>query len=340
MAPCGAAVPLRMKIDGGIVQRLHARVAPERDRLCVSHKIQGGAGIFSRQLRAQKGLDSPKNDPVYGEDEDYMDSNEKLRISSEILRKAKEFDATLVGIASVEELKRAPSFTVAPKMPEYSGVGADKEKIPGLGSGEVAWPEGARSVIVIAFAHPENQPELDYWYGSISPIGNRRLMATINKLVKWLNETYDVRPCHLPYHVERGGIFLKDAAVLGGLGCIGKNNMLVTPEYGPRVRLRAMTVNIDLPSTGPLNFDPCAGCDESCTKACPEEAFSKQLYKAKEYGREELPGRRGNYDRLACNIQMKLDENIAEIQEAEDCDQPLRVVKYCRKCEFACWVGK
>jgi len=50
---------------------------------------------------------------------------------------------------------------------------------------------------------------------------------------------------------------LKDAAVLAGLGCIGKNNLLLTPEYGSRVRLRAFTIDLVLPSTGPLPFDPC-----------------------------------------------------------------------------------
>jgi len=64
----------------------------------------------------------------------------------------------------------------------------------------------------------------------------------------------------LSYFIERGGIFLKDAAAMAGMGCIGKNNMLVTPEFGPRVRLRAMLAFEALPITEPADFDPCHGC--------------------------------------------------------------------------------
>jgi epoxyqueuosine reductase len=61
----------------------------------------------------------------------------------------------------------------------------------------------------------------------------------------------------LSYFIETGGIYLKDTAVLAGLGCIGKNNMLVTPELGPKVRLRALLLEEDLTPTGPIDFDPC-----------------------------------------------------------------------------------
>jgi len=72
----------------------------------------------------------------------------------------------------------------------------------------------------------------------------------------------------LPYHIENGGIYLKDAAVLAGLGTIGRNNLLITPEFGPRVRLRALLAGVDLPPTGPAGFDPCEGCPAPCLTDC------------------------------------------------------------------------
>ncbi|HAA89128.1 MAG: hypothetical protein XD63_1180 [Thermoanaerobacterales bacterium 50_218] len=257
-----------------------------------------------------------------------MDNIDKLKLSDAILKKAKEFGASLAGIASIDELKEAPSFTVAPRMAEYSGVGADG----------VVWPTGAKSVIVIAYAHPEEQPELDYWY-SRNTLGNKKLTEIINKLAQWLQEYHDVSLFHLPYHIERGGIYLKDAAVLAGLGCIGKNNLLITPEYGPRVRLKAMTINIDLPSTGRLNFDPCVHCDQRCIRVCPQNAFEKQIYTEEEYGRAELPGRKGNYNRIACNVQMRKDEDSAEFLKVGTSGDYIKVVKYCRRCELSCPVG-
>lgn len=43
--------------------------------------------------------------------------------SEEIVKIAIECGATLAGIANVEDLKKAPAFTVVTKMPEYNGVG-------------------------------------------------------------------------------------------------------------------------------------------------------------------------------------------------------------------------
>jgi len=269
-----------------------------------------------------------------------MNYTEKLQLSAAILNKAKEFGATLVGITDFEELKKAPSYTVAPQMPEYNSVGAYEGKMPDKKSGEVDWPDTAKSVVVIAYAHPAKQPELDYWYGEISPTGNKRLIAITNKLGKWLAEEYGIKAVNLPYHVEKGGIYLKDAAALAGLGCIGKNNLLLTPEYGSQVRLRAMAVNVDLPPTGPLTFDPCNGCDERCNKRCPQQSFREKIYTAEKFGREELPGRNGDYNRARCDIQMAIDEATAEIQDVEGIAEPVRVIKYCRRCELACPVGR
>jgi hypothetical protein len=58
----------------------------------------------------------------------------------------------------------------------------------------------------------------------------------------------------LPYRVEHGGTLFKDAAALAGLGTIGKNNLVITPEYGPHVRLKAMFLDVDLEPTGPIGF--------------------------------------------------------------------------------------
>ena len=89
-----------------------------------------------------------------------------------------------------------------------------------------------------------------------------------------LAETFEIAAQPLPYHVEKGGIFLKDAAMLAGLGIIGANNLLITPQFGPRVRLRALFLDCELAApTGPLNFSPCDGCNQPCWEACPQQAF-------------------------------------------------------------------
>ncbi len=91
---------------------------------------------------------------------------------------------------------------------------------------------------------------MDWWSGRFDPPGNRILADIARRLCDWIPAAFGVRTFHLPYHIERGGTYLKDAAVVAGLGCIGRNNLLVTRQYGPRVRLRALTLDADLSSTG------------------------------------------------------------------------------------------
>ena len=268
-----------------------------------------------------------------------MNYAKKLQLGSATLNKAKDLGASLVGICNIEELKKAPSFTMAPEMPGID-VGRRKSNL-GLEPGEVYWPSGAKSAVVIAYAHGEDKPHLDWWYGRIDPPGNRIMVDINKKLAAWIEDTCSIKTYPLPYHVEKGGIFLKDAAVYAGLGCIGKNNVLITPEYGPRVRLRAMLLSEYLPGTGPREYNPCYACHAPCLQVCPEEAFNDKIYSEAEMGQAQLPGLTGNYSRDKCYVQMNTDNEVAEEKEVpEISSEPLKIIKYCRNCELACPVGR
>lgn len=269
-----------------------------------------------------------------------MNNKDKLKISSVLLNKAIEFGADLVGFANVEDLKKSPSFTFAPKMPgSGQGIGTRENKL-NLKPGEVLWPENAKTVMIIAIHHPEDKPEMDWWFGRTDPPGNRILAKVVREICSWLDTKFDFNAFHLPYHVEKGGTYLKDTSVLAGLGCLGRNNILVTPKYGPRVRLRALTLDINLPSTGPLAFDPCHQCNEYCRKACPQKAFNAKQYAATDYNQEILPGRDGFFARPSCNQQMDINDTKAQEQVVDGFDEPIKIIKYCRICEFSCPVGK
>lgn len=269
-----------------------------------------------------------------------MTRKDNLQVSSALLLKAKELGANLVGFAAVKDLKNAPSFTFAPKMPGAGeGIGTRKNKL-GLQAGEVLWPEEAKTVMVIAVHHPEDKPEMDWWFGRVDPPGNKVLAKIVRELCAYIPQQFEINVFHLPYHVEKGGTFLKDASVLCGLGCIGRNNILVSKEYGPRVRLRALTLDVEFPSTGPLLFDPCNLCEGWCRKACPQNAFGKTMYTADEYQQEKLPGRDGSFSRPVCNLQMDNDNEVAKEQIVDGFDNPIKIIKYCRRCELSCPVGK
>jgi epoxyqueuosine reductase len=252
-----------------------------------------------------------------------------MSIGKQIIDAALENGATLAGIADMAALKSSPSHWIYPKMGDYAGVGTvkDGETLPP--DQLFNWPDSVKSVLVIALAHPKDLPLLDWWDGKGTP-GNRLLMDIIKRTRQQIETDLNIRTHALHYYVEKGGVFLKDAAALAGLGCIGENNMLVTPEYGPRVRLRALFLEAEIPPTGPVAFDPCADCNVKCRRVCPENAMGgKAPEVASIDDAVDLPARDGSYSRNLCNNRMEKD--VAEA---------LAVTKYCRKCEFVCPVGK
>jgi epoxyqueuosine reductase len=268
-----------------------------------------------------------------------MNTEISTDITSEIIEKAKEFGANLIGIADVEAVRNSPSHLIYGKLGEYKTVGNIRNDR--IWPGEVVWPENAQSVIVIAVVHPKEEPELDWWRDGYvgGTHGNRILMSISDKLSKWMEAEKGMQSTKLPYHIEHGGIFLKDAAVLAGLGCIGKNNMVVTPEYGPCVRLRALLTDVVMEATGPVDFDPCKECDMPCQRVCPQKAFETKIYSEKQYGLTLLPARTGVYSRHLCNVQMERDEKQSEKIVGEGQDDMGNLIQYCRRCEMVCPVG-
>lgn len=81
----------------------------------------------------------------------------------------------------------------------------------------------------------------------------------------------------------------KDAAVLAGLGTMGRNSLLITPEFGPRVRLACLVTEAPLEHTPPaVQEDLCVGCN-ACIRACPAHAIGKPE-----------PGQSSALNRFAC----------------------------------------
>ncbi len=261
-------------------------------------------------------------------------------INARISEQAINLGASVAGIANVEALKNSPSHFVFGKLDRYTCVGM-KDSDNGA-PGQISWPDNARSAVVVGVKHPENKPELDWWQDGLQggTPGNRILIDINTELSEWLEKENGYKTKKLPYHIENGGIFLKDAAVMAGLGCIGKNNLFINPAYGPRVRLRAILLDAELSSTGAVEFNPCKGCDMPCRTSCPQAAFQKKIYHKAELGLDELPGRSGVYSRPLCNQQMEIDISNCENIEVKEHDRPGKLIKYCRLCEFSCPVGK
>jgi epoxyqueuosine reductase len=237
------------------------------------------------------------------------------KIEQTIVEKAKELGASLAGIATIADLKASPSYEIYDKRPfnkDYKGV---------------EWREEFKSVLVWALVHPASEPVLDWWSLKVPGFtpGFSVMRLQSKKLRIWLGEDLGISALSLPYHIEYGGALLKDAAALAGLGIIGNNNLLITPEFGPRVRLRAIFIEAELDPTGPIDFDPCKGCPMPCFRSCPRDAFRSGTYE-RDFCKEEQEQREANFEIL--------DGSIMGIEEASE------VTKYCRNCEFACPVPR
>jgi epoxyqueuosine reductase len=64
----------------------------------------------------------------------------------------------------------------------------------------------------------------------------------------------------------------KTAATRAGLGWIGKSALLITPEYGPRVKLFTILTNAGFIKAYPINENKCGSC-QMCVSICPCNAI-------------------------------------------------------------------
>lgn len=77
------------------------------------------------------------------------------------------------------------------------------------------------------------------------------------------------------------------AAYLAGLGTMGLNCCLISPEYGPRMWLTSIITDKELPAEEPLKEDVCTDCGE-CVAVCPSNALDgdgwKNVHQCAAYG--------------------------------------------------------
>ena len=65
-------------------------------------------------------------------------------------------------------------------------------------------------------------------------------------------------------------------AIAAGMGELGRHGMLITPEFGPRVRLAKVFTELELAPDKPRTFgvwDFCKSC-KRCAESCPSQAIS------------------------------------------------------------------
>jgi epoxyqueuosine reductase len=95
---------------------------------------------------------------------------------------------------------------------------------------------------------------------AIQDLGYQALPVAASQLLDWKTQT-----AHLSHkHVARAA----------GLGWIGRNNLLVSKQFGARIRLVTILTNLPL-LAGPPAGDDCGSC-MACRSACPAGAISER----------------------------------------------------------------
>ncbi len=111
----------------------------------------------------------------------------------------------------------------------------------------------------------------------------------------------------------RGFVPHKTAAVLSGLGFVGKSGLFLSKSYGSKIRLATVLTNAPLQSELPVIENGCGDC-QICKTACPAGAI---------YG--ELPKKDGsrNFDAEKCSKYMK--EHFQDIGRGSVCGVCIKV---------------
>jgi len=119
----------------------------------------------------------------------------------------------------------------------------------------------------------------------------------------------------------QGAISHKAVAALAGLGWIGKSQLLISSEFGPRVRLASILTTIPLKLGTPLG-NKCGECDV-CIRACPTHAIKSAKAIKDGWVREEV------FDPDACY------QRLLKFR-----DDPRYGVSICGICVKVCPVGR
>jgi len=261
-----------------------------------------------------------------------------------IKQKAKALGADLVGIARGEVLDRHPPDPARPQTP--SRITADDSK----------------SVIILGRRLLTGINRLRGHDDRHKQYSTELVLTDLEeielKLVYFLEDagfpSITVPPVHFdPRHYDpkgntRGPLSLAHAAVEAGLGTLGLNLMLLTPEYGPRVMLGAVLTSAELEPDRPLGEPLCQGeaCGR-CLLACPADAIGQWTLDkercaplASPYGFTYLMG---HIERL---VQSSREEQLALLKSKESFmswQSILRgvgVYSGCTRCVDVCPVGR
>lgn len=192
------------------------------------------------------------------------------RLKEDLTAIAKQYGLDLFGVA---DLSKAKAFVVAQG-------GAHLAQFPRAISIGVHLLD---AIVDELYRHEEPSVILTYrnLYTTANMSLDRAAFALAKRIQREGYKAYPI-PASQPVNPRKleGAFSHKLAAHLAGLGWIGKNCLLITPKYGPRVRLASVLTDAPLEAGKPLT-NQCGDC-QKCVDACPPRALTGVPFDPKE----------------------------------------------------------
>ncbi|MHA1714948.1 MAG: hypothetical protein ACTSXP_04845 [Promethearchaeota archaeon] len=148
--------------------------------------------------------------------------------------------------------------------------------------------KGARSVVVLGYHFPDGivenwakTPSSYQYYGYALP--NKELGLASLRISKYIEKQgfrcFPIVPTghskDMDHKKQMGEFSHRHAAVAAGLGEFGYNRLVITPEFGNRVRFCSIITEAPFPPdpmySGPKLCDKCRKCIEACPGNCLDE---------------------------------------------------------------------
>jgi len=137
-----------------------------------------------------------------------------------------------------------------------------------------------------------------------------QLNNALHKLADFLrNEGYGSLPlpaggCPTDMRSLSAAFSYKHAAQLAGLGTMGRSSLLITPEYGPRVRLACLLTEAAFEAS-PMSSKACCTHCNKCIRACPAQSLQPPEG-AEAYRMNKFACRAYRQAGLTCGVCMKV----------------------------------
>ena len=266
--------------------------------------------------------------------------------ADEVKTKAKELGADLAGIADGAVMNANPPYPDDPKTPaDISDHDADRVIVLmrrlSLGTSRIqAWDNRHKyyNDELAITALEETALELVLW---LAEQGYPALMVPPTHVDPW---KYDGNP-----ETHLSPLLLMDhAAVEAGLGTLGLNLQILTPEYGPRVMMIAVLTSAPLEPDTRMENSLCGGPEcGRCLSACPGDVIGHwqrdwpgcDAYR-NPHGFKNLTDFLGNViDQTDAETQKKMIRSEDSFNLWQSILRGAGAVLGCRRCQDVCPVG-